>query len=143
MKTFGFERLEVYAEARKLTKEVYTLSRQFPESERYALSDQIHRAVVSIPSNIAEGTSRTSVEDKAHFIEIAYGSLMEVVCQLQIAVDLGYIQQQQYDDLCAPIQRLSYALHALRKAFVDKREAINATQVAPTQRKPTRSYKRD
>ena len=117
MRQYGFEKLEVYAKARQLVTDVYRLSSCFPDDERYALSDQIHRAAISIPSNIAEGTSRKSKKDKAHFIEISYGSLMEVVCQLQIALDLGYINQQQYEEIQPDIKRLSYALFTLHRSF--------------------------
>ena len=120
MKTFGFEKLEVYVEARKLVSAIYRLSALFPESERFALSDQIHRAAISITSNLAEGTSRISKREKAHFVEISYGSLMEVLSQLQIALDLGYIQQPQYEELHPAIERLAYALFALRRSFVNE-----------------------
>ena len=90
---FSFERLEVWQEARKLVVDAYNLVRKFPKEERYALGDQIRRAVVSIPSNIAEGSGRVSLKEKMHFVEIAYGSLMEVYCQLQIAVDLKFIDE--------------------------------------------------
>ena len=118
MKNYSFEKLEVYIEARAFVKTIYDLSAQFPDAERYALTDQIHRAVVSITSNIAEGTSRSSSKDKAHFIEMAYGSLMEVVSQLQIAMDLGYITQEQYEALQPNIEQISYKLYALRRSFI-------------------------
>lgn len=120
MKEYSFEKLDVYIEARAFVKSIYSVSGFFPESERFALTAQIHRAVVSITSNIAEGTSRMSNKDKAHFIEMSYGSLMEVVSQLQIAMDLGYITQQQYEDLQTPIENISYKLYALRRSFVEK-----------------------
>ena len=120
MKEYSFEKLDVYIEARAFVKSIYSVFGFFPESERFALTAQIHRAVVSITSNIAEGTSRMSNKDKAHFIEMSYGSLMEVVSQLQIAMDLGYITQQQYEDLQTPIENISYKLYALRRSFVEK-----------------------
>ncbi len=119
MKEYSFEKLEVYIEARAFVKRIYDLSALFPESERYALIDQIRRAVVSITSNIAEGTSRTSKKDKAHFIEMSYGSLMEVVSQLQIAMDLNYISQSQYNTLQPLIEKISYKLYALRQSFTN------------------------
>lgn len=119
MKEYSFEKLEVYVEARALVKAIYNLSACFPDSERYALTDQIHRAVVSVTSNIAEGTSRTSKKDKAHFVEMAYGSLMEVVSQLQVAMDLNYISQTQYNALQPQIEKISYKLYALRQSFTD------------------------
>lgn len=118
MKEYSFEKLEVYVEARAFVATIYRLSAQFPDTERYALTDQIHRAVVSITSNIAEGTSRTSTRDKAHFVEMAYGSLMEVLSQLQIAMDLRYITQEQYEAQHTKIENLSYKLYALRRSFI-------------------------
>lgn len=88
---YSFEKLMVYQSSRKLVKEVYRLIRCFPPEERFALCDQIRRAVISVPSNIAEQSGRTSYKERIHFLDIAYGSLMETYCQLEIAVDLGYI----------------------------------------------------
>lgn len=118
MKEYSFEKLDVYIEARAFVKSIYSLSGYFPEAERFALTAQIHRAAVSITSNIAEGTSRSSNKDKAHFLEMSYGSLMEVVSQLQIAMDLGYISQQQYTDLQTAIENISYKLYVLRRSFI-------------------------
>ena len=118
MKEYSFEKLDVYSESRVFVKMRYSVSAKFPESERYALTDQIRRAVISITSNIAEGTSRMSNRDKAHFVEMSYGSLMEVVSQLQIAMDLGYISQEQYEAQQSIIENISYKLYALRRSFV-------------------------
>ncbi len=93
MQEFIFEKLEVWQKARKLVVEVYRLLELFPTFERYALCDQIRRAAVSIASNIAEGAGRASNKEKIHFIEIAYGSLMETFNQLIVASDLGYISE--------------------------------------------------
>lgn len=135
MKEYSFEKLEVYVEARAFVKTIYDLSAQFPESERYALTDQIHRAAVSITSNIAEGTSRSSNRDKAHFVEMAYGSLMEVVSQLQIAMDLGYILQDQYEAQQPKIENISYKLYALRRSFIvpENKPRSNKLQTAARQ----------
>jgi len=130
MKEYSFEKLDVYIEARAFVKAIYRLSAQFPESERYALTDQVHRAVVSITSNIAEGTSRTSNRDKAHFVEMAYGSLMEVVSQLQIAMDLNYITKEQYEAQQPTIEQISYKLYALRRSFIENKPRSNTPQTA-------------
>ena len=87
-----FKDLIVWQKAMALVKAVYALAKRFPVDERYALTDQLRRAVVSIPSNIAEGNGRASSADYAHFLAIARGSLYETMTQLQVAVDLGYIQ---------------------------------------------------
>ena len=131
MKEYSFEKLDVYIESRAFVKSIYSVSGCFPESERFALTAQIHRAAVSITSNIAEGTSRTSNKDKAHFMEMSYGSLMEVVSQLQIAMDLDYISKQQYADLQTPIENISYKLYALRRSFMENKPRSNKPHTAP------------
>ena len=91
---YRFEKLNVWAEAKQLVVMVYGLLKKFPIEERFALCDQLRRAVISVPSNIAEGTGRMSVKEQIHFMEIAYGSLMETYCQLQISLELGYITEE-------------------------------------------------
>ena len=114
---FSFEKLEVWQEARKLVVDTYALVRKFPKEERYALGDQIRRAVVSVPSNIAEGSGRVSLKEKIHFLEIAYGSLMEVYCQLQIAADLKFINETDIESIRPRFSLISSMLTALRTAF--------------------------
>ncbi len=97
MDKFTFFDLRVYKEAKLLVKEVYSLMDKFPKFETYVLSDQLRRAVVSVPSNIAEGSGRFSIKEKIHFIEIAYGSLTETLCQLDIAHDLDYINDNEFE----------------------------------------------
>ena len=80
----SFRKLNVYIKAKELVKRVYALLKKFPNEERYALCDQLRRAVISVPSNIAEGSSRQSEKDQAHFYTIAYGSLMEALSQLDV-----------------------------------------------------------
>ena len=88
---FNYKKLVAYQRAKDLVKAVYDLLRGFPKEEQYALCDQLRRAVVSVTSNIVEGTNRQTYPDKIHFLEIAYGSLMEVHSQMDVACDLGYI----------------------------------------------------
>ena len=94
-----YRRLVVYEKAIDFVVHVYALIRKFPKEEQYALCDQLRRAVISIPSNIAEGSGRQSQKDQAHFYTIAYGSLMEVLSQLDVACDLGYISKEEFDKL--------------------------------------------
>lgn len=96
---FSFEGLEVYQAARNLVKEVYLLQSKFPKTETFALGDQVRRSASSVTSNIAEGSGRSSKKEKVHYIEIAYGSLMEAFSQLQIAQDLGYITEGDIDSI--------------------------------------------
>lgn len=116
-KQYGFEKLEVYQDARIYVRQVYLLTSTFSEREKYGLCSQLQRAAVSIVSNIVEGTSRASNKEKERFIEIAYGSLLETFCQFQIAVDLGYIQQAQLDELQMQIDKIANKLSALKHSY--------------------------
>ena len=98
-KKFNFRNLICYQKGRVLVKEVYALVKTFPVEEKYALGDQMRRAVVSVTSNIAEGSGRQSLKDQAHFLELSYGSLMEVMSQLDLALDLNFIDNENYNRL--------------------------------------------
>ena len=117
---YSFEKLTVWKSARQFVAAVYKLLSAFPAQERYGLCDQIRRAVISIPSNIAEGSGRVSYKEKIHFIEIAYGSLMEVHCQLQLSEDLGYITKEQMTSLKAQSMEIAKMLTGLRYSFQQK-----------------------
>ena len=95
MNDFGYRELIVWQKAKLFARVVYGLVKQLPNEERFALGDQIRRAVVSIASNIAEGNGRASNKDYAHFLSIARGSLFETMAQLEIAADIGCITLQQ------------------------------------------------
>ena len=117
-KIFAFEDLDVYQTARLYVKQIYLISDLFPTKEDFALTSQVRRAAVSVTSNIAEGTSRFSPKDKSHFIEIAYGSLMESYSQIQVAVDLGYVDERKMEHIAPIIVELRNRLSALRKSYV-------------------------
>lgn len=117
---FAFQKLEVYSLSVDFVKDVYSLINTFPDTERFALCSQIRRASVSIPSNIAEGVSRISDKEKAHFIEISYGSLMEVFCQMEIAKELGYITDGQFEEIEGKVERLSKLLSSLRHRYLTR-----------------------
>ena len=116
-KEFGFEKLLVYQKSKEYVRTIYSLLKQFPAEERYAMCDQLRRASVSITSNIAEGTSRSSTKEKSHFIEIAYGSLMETYSQLDIAKDLNYIDEVELNVARTKVVELKKLLTALRKSY--------------------------
>ena len=90
-----YKKLKVYQIAKTVVKDVYQLMKKFPSEERYALCDQLRRAVISVPSYFVEGLSRTSDIEKHNFLNIAYGSLMETLCQLDISADLGFITEEE------------------------------------------------
>lgn len=112
--TYPFEKLAVWQFSRTFVASIYQLLALFPSEEKYALCDQLRRAAISVPSNIAEGCSRMSFKEQKHFIEIAYGSLMEVYCQLIIAADLGYISTEQINDIKPLIDKIAKMLNSLR-----------------------------
>lgn len=96
VKRNSFRELNAYKESKVLVKITYQLLKKFPSEEKYALCEQIRRAVISVTSNIAEGTGRISIKEQMHFLEISYGSLMEVLSQMDIALDLGYIDDDDF-----------------------------------------------
>ncbi len=124
MEQYSFEKLLVYQSAKRLVVEVYRLMAKFPPQEKYALCDQLRRAIVSVPSNLAEGSGRMSVKEKIHFIEIAYASLMEAYCQLDIAKDLGYISVEDFATVKNKFFDCSRLMTAYRKSFVDKTQSF-------------------
>ena len=118
MEVFGYRRLIAYQKAKEVVKSTYKLLKKFPVEERYAMCDQLRRAAVSITSNIAEGVNRYSVKDKSHFIEVAFGSLMEVSSQFEIAEELGYItteDRMSMDELVKEDARLLSGLQSSYK----------------------------
>ena len=129
---YDYKQLDVYKEAKALVKIVYELLKKFPREEQYALCDQLRRAAISVPSNIAEGSGRRSAKEQVHFLEIANGSLREVDCQLDIACDLGYISSDEIDEVARQIQKVGSMLTGLRKYHqaVDNRQSkINNRKV--------------
>lgn len=117
---YAFENLTAWQEARKLVISVYQLLDSFPKFESYALCDQIRRSIVSVPSNLAEGSGRISIKEQLHFYEIAYGSLMEAYNQLILAVDLNYIAVNDLDTLRPQIDIVARKLNGLRSSLLKK-----------------------
>ena len=118
MEFFGYRNLVAYEKAREVVRRVYHVTKSFPKDEMFALSSQMRRAAVSITSNIAEGMTRYSIKDKVHFLEIAYGSLMEVMSQMEVAEDQKYIttaEFQNFEVLVADVARL---ISGLQKSFM-------------------------
>lgn len=126
---FSYRNLVAYQRAKVLVVEVYKLLKLFPKEENYALCDQLRRAVISIPSNIAEGMGRVSVKEQIHFIEIAFGSLSEVMCQMELAKDLNYITADQVievEDLVSDIAKLLSGLRTKRLNIINKTNGMRS-----------------
>ena len=108
-----FRKYDVWQDGINLSTEIYNLTGTFPKHETYALTNQLQRAVVSIPSNIAEGASRESEVDFARFLEIALGSTYEVETQIHIAHNLSYINKEQSDYFIQKLQSIEKRLTSL------------------------------
>jgi four helix bundle protein len=113
MYTFSFERLEVWNKSRFLTKKIYKVTQSFPDSEKFGIIIQIRRAIISVCSNIAEGSSRKSKKDQSHFYNIAFSSLMETLNQLIISNDLEYLDNDVLGELRKDIHVISLMLNNL------------------------------
>lgn len=114
MYTYSFEKLEVWIESKNFAKTVYLITSKFPDNEKFGLTSQLRRSSVSISSNIAEGSARKSYKDKAHFTTIAFGSAVEVLNQLIIAFEIGFLSEQDYNQSRASLESITNKLNALR-----------------------------
>jgi len=115
---FNFEKLEIWQEAINFADSVYGMTRAFPESERFGLTNQMRRAAISISSNLAEGSSRSSRSDFARFVEIATGSLFEVVSQATISQRQGLLAEADFNRLYSACEKQSKMLSGLRKSLL-------------------------
>lgn len=120
MYTYYFEKLDVWKISIQLTKDIYTLTNDFPEDERFGLISQLRRASTSVPTNITEGLSRDSFKDQARFSTIAYGSLMEVLNLIILSYELNFISLEQYKILRKQINEVSNKVNALKKSQLSK-----------------------
>lgn len=125
---YSFEKLKVWQEAKKLVVDVYHLLDNFPKFEKYDLCDQIRRAIVSVPSNIAEGSGRRSLKEQIHFLEIAYGSLMETYNQLLIAIELTYITEESVEAIKPSIDAVAKMINGLSNSYGQKLEEQASTK---------------
>ena len=114
---FTFEKLDVWNEAIAFADLVYSLTRSFPDAERFGLTNQMRRAAVSISSNIAEGSSRSSRPDFARFIEIATGSVFEVVSQSTIGLRQGFLSQDDHRRIYDAAEKQGRMLSGLRRSL--------------------------
>ncbi len=125
MNFLGYRKLVAYQQALEVVKLVYTLVKKFPKEEQFALCSQLRRAAVSVTSNIAEGVSRYSYKDKIHFLEIAFGSLMEVMSQIEIATEMGYISVDDMGNIENHINKAAQLITSLQFSFMKKDENGN------------------
>ncbi len=117
MEQAHFQKLDVYKRSKELVKDVYRMMSGFPTYERYALCDQLRRSVISVPSNIAEGMGRWSPKEQMHHIEYAFGSLAEVLSQMDIACDLGYVSEDDMMIIMNHYYSISRMLSGLKNSI--------------------------
>ena len=120
---FGFEKLDVWNDSIAFVKQIYTITDNFPKTELYCLTSQIRRAAISIPSNIAEGTTRKSLKDQARFTEIAFGSLIEILNQLIIAKELCYINEDTLTLTRLEAEKISRQINALKNSQIERQNS--------------------
>ncbi len=122
MDYLGYRKLDAYNKAQDVVKSVYVLLKKFPKEEQFALCSQLRRAAVSITSNIAEGVTRYSYRDKVHFLEVSYGSLIEVMSQLEVAYSLGYITQSDLQNIEMLVVQVARLLTSLQYSYMPKNQ---------------------
>ena len=128
MEVFGYRKLIAYQKGKEVVKRTYKLLKKFPSEERYAMCDQLRRASVSITSNIAEGVNRYSVKDKARFIEMDFGSLMEVSSQFEVAEELGYITVEDRVSMDELIKEEARLLSGLQNSYKPSTDSTDLKQ---------------
>jgi len=119
-KIYSFEKLKVWEESRVFVKWIYKTTESFPVSERFGLGGQLRRASVSVVSNLAEGSARKSAKDQAHFFQIAYSSLIEVLNQLIVSTDLGFLSTDKLKEGRTSIELLTPRISSLRNASLSR-----------------------
>ncbi|OPC20616.1 four helix bundle protein [Elizabethkingia meningoseptica] len=117
MYQFYFEKLEVWQNAKNLSVTIYQLTSNYLEKERFGLVSQMNRSSISIAANIAEGSTRKSNKDKSRFLNIAYGSTIELLNFLIISLDLKFISEEIYIELRNKIEHIANQLNSLEKKF--------------------------
>lgn len=120
MKIYSFEKLECWQRARQLAVWIYKNTKDFPTEEKFGIISQMRRASVSIASNIAEGSSRKTPKDQAHFSTIAYSSTVELLNDLIISNDLNFLSEKQYFEGRDLIERQTLLIAGLRKSQTPK-----------------------
>ena len=113
-----FKKLEVWKRSLLLAKEIYRITKKFPKDETFGLTSQLRRACISIPSNIAEGSQRSSDKDFANFLAIALGSLAELETQLILSKELGYLLQDDLTNALGETDQIAKMIVSFRKHLV-------------------------
>ncbi len=119
----SYRDLEVWQRSMQLAKRIYQVTRSFPNDERFGLTNQLRRASVSIPSNLAEGHARFGSGEFSRFISIAMGSVAEIETQILLSTELGYLRTELSSELMADLETIGKMLRGLAKAISKRRDA--------------------
>ncbi|MDA8886554.1 four helix bundle protein [Bacteroidia bacterium] len=117
MKKHNFKNLQVWQKAKVLIKEIYQITRTFPDDERFGLISQLRRASISVMANLAEGSGRKTSKDLGHFTTMSYGSALEIESLLIASLDLGYLNDDEYSNLEERINEVQRMLNGLGKSI--------------------------
>ena len=120
MKLFSFEKLIAWQKARELAVEIYKITKLFPKEELFGITSQMRRCSVSVASNLAEGSGRNSMKDKARFTQIAFGSALELLNQLILSFDFEYIEEQKYIEIREKITEVTVLINGFYKSQLPK-----------------------
>ena len=116
MKIYSFEKLDCWQHVRQLAVWIYGATKDFPSEEKFGIVSQMRRAAISIASNIAEGTSRKTAKDQSHFTTIAYSSTIELLNDIVISSDLGFLSKENYSNGREMIEKQTLMIAGLRKS---------------------------
>ena len=122
MNDFYYRNVDAYKLAKEFANNIYRLLQKFPPEERFALVDQMRRSAISVPANIAEGLGRFSIKERIHFLDIAYGSLTEALCETEIAHDNQYITSEEFASIDNLATRVSMTIYGLKKSLEIKKQ---------------------
>ena len=120
MKIFSFEKLIAWQKARELALEIFKLTKLFPKDELFGMTSQMRRCSVSIASNLAEGSGRSSMKDKARYTEISFGSALELLNQVILSFDFEYIEEKKYIEIREKITEVTLLIDGLHKSQLPK-----------------------
>lgn len=117
MKKHNFKNLQVWQKARLLNKEVYLVTKKFPDDEKFGLISQLRRASISVMANVAEGSGRKTAKDFSHFITMSYGSALEIESLLIASLDLEHLTQEEFNKLEEMINEVQRMLNGLNNSI--------------------------
>lgn len=134
-KIYSFETLDVWKESRELVVRIYKLTSGFPNEEKFGLISQMRRAVISVSSNLAEGSSRQSLKDQARYSEISFGSLMELLSETILSFDLNFITDAEFFELRKRYDSIGSKLTGLKDSQIKRHEDKQTFKTKSTQAK--------